>query len=187
MGIEPELCSLQYLRLDQVIQQIVKLGRGTQLPKIGIESGYQMIPVHPGDTPSLGIQWAVGTFFNTRLPFGLRSVPKIFSAIADTLQWSFSKHEVTWADHYLVDFITLGPPGTLICKASLKTIFQSCERLGIPLEPSKCARPATVLVFLGFELNTEQIIIRLPHEKLLHTLPLVRDWMGKKGCRKKDL
>ena len=86
-GIAPELCSLQYLRLDNVIAEVVRIGRGAQLAKLDIESAYRMIPVHPGDRHLLGAQWAGQTFFDTRLPFGLRSAPKIFSAVADTLQW----------------------------------------------------------------------------------------------------
>ena len=36
-GIEPELSSLQYLRLDDVIKEIVRSGRGTRLAKLDIE------------------------------------------------------------------------------------------------------------------------------------------------------
>ena len=186
-GIEPELCSMQYLRLDVVLRQIVKLGIGTQMAKMDIESAYRMVPVHPGDRPLLAVQWAGRTFFDTRLPFGLRSAPKIFSAVADALQWTFRSQGVTWVDHYLDDFITLGPPGTPVCQANLERMLSSCARLGVPVVPAKCGGPASVLVFLGFELDTEQRIVRLPREKLLRALALVREWVGKKGCRKREL
>ena len=45
-GIEPELCSLHYLRLDEVLSAITQAGRGSQLAKMDIESAYRMIPVH---------------------------------------------------------------------------------------------------------------------------------------------
>ena len=64
---EPELCSLRYLRLDEVILQIAKLGTGTQLAKRDIEGTYQMIPVHPGDRPLLGIQWAGGDILRHKI------------------------------------------------------------------------------------------------------------------------
>ena len=53
-GIEPELCSLQYLRMDDVVQRIAALGRGTQLAKMDIESAYRIVPVQPGDRPCWG-------------------------------------------------------------------------------------------------------------------------------------
>ena len=186
-GIEPELCSLHYLQLDEVTRQIAKLGKGTQVAKMDIESAYRMVPVHPEDRPLLAVQWAGQTFFDTRLPFGLRSAPMIFSAVADALQWSFRRQGVTWVSHYLDDFITLGPPGTATCQSNLEQMLSSCARLGVPVAPGKCVGPATVLVFLGFELDTEEMIVRLPQEKLQRTMSLVQEWMSKKGCRKKEL
>ena len=114
------------------------------------------------------VQWAGQTFFSTRLPFGLRSAPKIFEAVADALQWMFTRQGVTWVDHYLDDYmyITLGPPGTMTCQANLERMLSSCRRLGIPVAPGKCPGPTSVLVFLGFELDRKQMIIRLPREKL---------------------
>ena len=47
--------------------------------------------------------------------------------------------------------------------------------------------PTTVLPFLGFELDSEQLVVRLPDTKLQKTKALVQDWVGKKACRKKDL
>ena len=88
-GIEPELCSLHYLRLDEVVQQISKAGHGALLAKMDIDSAYRNIPVHPADRPLLGMRWKGSIFFDTQLPFGLRSAPKIFSAVVDALQWSF--------------------------------------------------------------------------------------------------
>lgn len=41
--------------------------------------------------------------------------------------------------------------------------------------------------FLGFELDTNQMVIRLLENKLHHTQSLVRDWLGKKACKKRDL
>ena len=65
-----ELCSLQYVRLDDVISRIVQVVRGAQLAKLDIESAYRMIPVHLGDRLFLAIQWAGQMFFDIRLPFG---------------------------------------------------------------------------------------------------------------------
>ena len=47
--------------------------------------------------------------------------------------------------------------------------------------------PITALTFLGFEVDTEQLVVRLPDKKLQKTKALVQDWVGKKACRKRDL
>ena len=186
-GIEPELCSLHYLRLDEVVQQISKAGQGALLAKMDIDSAYRNVPVHPADRPLLGMQWKRSIFFDTRLPFGLRSAPKIFSAVADSLQWSFLRRGVSWVAHYLDDFITVGSPESPECQTNLKIMLATCQRLGVPVAQKKCAGPAAVLVFLGFELDTNQMVIRLPEDKLHRTRSLVSDWLGKKACKKRDL
>ena len=45
-GIEPDLCSLEYLRLDKVTACIAKSGRETMLAKMNIASAYRRVPVH---------------------------------------------------------------------------------------------------------------------------------------------
>ena len=186
-GIEPELCSLHYLRLDEVLGAITQAGRGSQLAKMDIESAYRMIPVHPNDRPLLAVQWAGKIFYDTRLPFGLRSAPKIFTAVADALQWSFTRQGVTWVAHYLDDYITLGPPNSEVCGENLDRMLTTCRRLGVPVAPAKCAGPTSVLTFLGFELDTNCMVVRLPREKLQRTLALVREWMAKRACKKREL
>ena len=114
-----------------------------------------MIPVHPGDGHLLGVQWAGQLYFDTRLPFGLRSAPKIITAVVDALQWSMVQQGVLWVAHYLDDYITLGPPGSLVCQNNVDQMLTTCRRLGVPVAPVKCEGPASVLTFLGFELDTK--------------------------------
>ena len=58
------------------------------------------------------MKWKEQHYINTVLPFGLRSAPKIFTALADALQWIICKQGATLVAHYLDDSITLGKPGT---------------------------------------------------------------------------
>ena len=43
------------------------------------------------------------------------------------------------------------------------------------------------LQFLGIELDSTAMELRLPQEKLTNLLKLLRDWRGKKSCTKRDL
>ena len=186
-GTETELCSLQYLHLDAVIEQINRVGHGALLAKMDIESAYRIIPVYPDDRALLGVQWKGEVFFDLCLPFGLRSAPKIFTAVANALLWVFQQKGVSWVDHYWDDFITTGPPGSQECQSNKDTILGSCERLGVPIVPEKCTDPSPTLVFLGFELDTIQMVVRLSEEKLQRIRSAVREWAGKKACKKKEL
>ena len=103
-GIEPELCSLQYVSVDHAAKLIVARGRSTIVEKLDLESAYRMVPVHPEDRLLLGMKWRNKIWLDTALLFGLRSAPKLFNLLADCLQWIFQKHIQGTVIHYLDDF-----------------------------------------------------------------------------------
>ena len=69
-----------------------------------------MVPVHPEDRHYLGMEWGGYVYVDGMLPFGLRSAPIIFTAIADALEWCIRQAGVDDVFHYLDDYVVLGPP-----------------------------------------------------------------------------
>ena len=45
------------MKVDQVVQRVLSLGKGALLAKIDIESAFRNIPVHPDDRHLLGMRW----------------------------------------------------------------------------------------------------------------------------------
>jgi hypothetical protein len=88
-GIAPELAIINYSSVDEAAAIIRSLGRGTLLLKIDLKDAYRLLPVHPDAHHMLGVSWRGNTYVDRCLPFGLRSAPIIFSAIADALAWVF--------------------------------------------------------------------------------------------------
>ena len=84
-GIDPELCSLSYITVDDAVAEIARLGRGAELAKIDIKSTYGIVSVHLEDRILMGMLWEGGLYVDSVLPFGLRSAPIIFTAIADAM------------------------------------------------------------------------------------------------------
>ena len=78
--------------------------QGSPLVKADIKEAYRMIPVHH-DQHLLRVRWNDSYYIDRMLAFGLRSAPKIFSAVADALQWMLSQRAITNILHYLNDFI----------------------------------------------------------------------------------
>ena len=140
-GIDPELCSLSYVSVDEIANIVMHLGTGALMAKVDVESAYRLIPVHPHDRPLQAVEWKVRTYVDPMLPFGLRSAPKIFSAVADALEWMLRQAGVCHSRHYLDDFIILGPPGSAACQEALDTLTTLCRQLGVPLAPH---RPPTI-------------------------------------------
>ena len=104
-GISPEICSLSYMTVDDAARAIVSMGQGAMLAKVDIKSAYRIVPVHPDDYPLLGMMWREALYVGSALPFGLRSAPKIFTSIADALEWRLKRIGVQQVFHYLDDFL----------------------------------------------------------------------------------
>ena len=95
--------------VDKAIAIIKNLGRGCLLAKFDLKNVYRSVPVHLQDRHLLAITWNGNTFIDTVLPFGLRSAPKIFSAVADALLWMIAQRGVHHALHYLDNFLIAWP------------------------------------------------------------------------------
>ena len=189
-GIQKELCSLQYVKIDEVVEAILGLGTGTELAKMDVKSAYRIVPVHPEDRPLLGMKWQGKVFVDAALPFGLRSAPKIFNALADAAQWIIKEMGALYLWHYLDDFITIGMAGQGECQFNCDVMYQVCATLGIPLASDKCEGSTCCLVFLGIVIDTREMELRLPGEKLSRLHKLIDMWTAKRpraSVKKRDL
>ena len=79
---------------------------GWQGSPTDIKEVYRIIPVRPYDQHLLEVRWNDYYYVDRMLPFGLRSAPKIFSAVADALQWMLFQRGISNLLHYLDDFIS---------------------------------------------------------------------------------
>ena len=100
------------------------------------------------------------------LLFGLRSAPKIFSAVADALEWCIHRSGVQSIFHYLDDFVAMGGAGSDTCKRSLDLLISECHALGVPLAVEKMEGLSPVQTFLGIEIDTCAGVMCLPQDKL---------------------
>ena len=87
-GASVKLCSLQYTIVDRVARAAQCLGRGALLAKLDVKATYRLIPVHPDNCRLLGFEWQGSHYVDGMLPFGLRSAPITFTAVADEMDVS---------------------------------------------------------------------------------------------------
>ena len=107
------------------------------------------------------------------------------------MQWVLLNQGIEFIYHYLDDFLCIIPPttpGRLDHCNLLEVITSICSKLEIPLASDKVMGPSTCLVFLGIEIDTIHMQIRLPEEKLLKVRREVARWISRcKACRKREL
>ncbi len=135
--------------IDQVTGCIISFLPGA------VQQAYRNIAVHPHDRPLLGMQWNGNVLVDKVLPFGLRSAPLLFSAVADALQWAIEKNGAKLVFHYVDNFITIGPPHSSACQESLSVIQSTCDQLGVPWKSTKATVPHPVLSFSAWNWTLE--------------------------------
>ena len=153
-GIDPDLCSLEYITVDQAARLVARYGRGALMAKTDLQAAYRTVPVHPRDQHLIGLEWGGATYQDKALPFGLRSAPKLFTAVGDCLTWALVCEGVHDCVHYLDDFYFRGPPACPSCRTALDKAMGLFEKLGLPVAPAKTVGPSTVLTFLGIEIDS---------------------------------
>ena len=186
-GIDSDLCSLSYSCVDDVAEIAARLGQGALLAKVDIESAYRLIPVHPQDRILQAMEWEGNVYVDPMLPFGLRSAPKIFNAVADALNWHLLQAGIRYLLHYLDDFIIIGSPDSMECQAALAVLDHSCQLLGVPIAEHKRDGPTTCLTYLGIIIDTSAGELRLPADKLQRLENWLRKWGDKKTCSRREL
>ena len=54
------------------------------------------------------------------------------------------------------------------------------HQIGLKESPAKCVPPCTVMVFLGIEVNTVLLLLKILHEKWCEIVELVKKWLNKR-------
>ena len=186
-GIQKDICSLSYISIDNVAKTVAQLGPGSLLAKADIKEPFCIIPVHPSDRLLLAMTWNDQVYLDKVLPFGLRSAPLIFTAVADAMEWIIWQKGVRHIFNYVDDFVFIGSPNSQECALSLAIGLQTFNTLGAPIEPEKCEGPSAILTILGIEVDTTLMQLRLPDEKLTRLRESVAIWRNRKSCSKRDL
>ena len=183
--ISKEDYSLQYTSIDDAVRILSSLEPGALMAKVDLKSAFRMIPVCPQDWELLGMHWKGQFYFDTCLPFGLRSAPYLFNQYAEALAWILqNNHGIRGLIHYLDDYFLAGPADSSDCATHLQSFLLTCSRLGVPIATEKVEGPTTNLTFLGLELNSTTRQISLPPDKHRDILTELQAWLHRRKATK---
>ena len=94
--------------------------------------------------------------------------------MADAVGWALIQAGAPPHIHYLDDFLFFVSPAATHGPLVLSRILEAFGMLGVPVAMHKIEGPATVVTFLGVEVDTVRFELRLPGHKLDHIQGLVR-------------
>lgn len=175
--------------IDRAILDLVASGLGSLMLKLDLESAFRHIPVRQADWPLLGFKWLGNFYHDLVLAFGARSAPYIFNLFAEALHWILQRNLPTRIRHYLDDFLSIFPPHIPppLVQRSLSWALDLSAQLGLNFQPSKIVSPDTTVEFLGLELDSLAMEVRLPQDKLAFLCDLLAAWRTRTVCTRREL
>ena len=174
--------SCNYDSLDLAITLLKHFAPGALMSKQDLSDAFRHVLVHDRDRELLGFTWPVkidgtvvtGYFFDTFLPFDLRSSPALFLKFVDGLKFVMSSKGVSPIWNYLDDFWTCGPPSPAPhCQNSLDVMLRTRDELGFKTSAEKTVQPNTNLMLLGIELNSLAQESRIDQGRLTENLHML--------------
>ena len=179
-GISKEDSSVIYTNFDEVIRMVREEGPGSHLFKIDIKSAFRLIPIHPDDFSLLGMEFQGQYYIDKCLPFGLSVSCSIFEKFSTFLEWIIRRNtNSNQMIHYLDDFCGCRNDKE-VAKHTLEKALDCFESLGVPIAIDKVEGPATNIKFLGLEIDTLEMLVKIPSDKLIDLKKVINDFIGKK-------
>ena len=165
--IDQKFCTVQYTSFDSALAMLANLGRGAIAARLDIKSAFRLLPISPSDFELLGFKISDHFFIDKCLPFGCSLSCNLFEKFATFLEWELKRRANTQnVLHYIDDFLLAGRANTNECENLMACYSAMCEQFGVPLAPEKTIGPDTTLTFLGLEIDTFEMSVRIPAEKL---------------------
>lgn len=173
-GISKEDASVSYVSFDRAVMLVRQAGVGALMAKSDIESAFRLLPVHPECHHLLGCRVDDRYYYDACLPMGCSISCHFFELFSSFLEWVV-RYETSSRSviHYLDDFLFVAPGGSEQCQYLLDTFRFLMDRFGVPLSSEKTEGPQTVITFLGIEIDSVNMVFRLPADKLTKLMDLV--------------
>jgi hypothetical protein len=168
--IDSELTKVRYSDFDNAVHIVKRLGKGTWMGKMDLKNAFRLLPCYPGDFDLLGIKLGDLYFIDRCMPMGCSISCSTFETFSKFLEWAIKI--ITGSDnidHYLDDFIFMATLKDR-CKFLLDEFSALCLELGVPVADEKTVGPVTCITYLGYELDSELMEIRIPQDKIISIL-----------------
>lgn len=138
-------------RIDDILDQ---LGRAKWFSVIDLISGFHQIPLEEESRDVTSFSVDAGSFRFTRLPFGLSVSPNSFQRM---MSIAFAGVTPEKAFLYMDDLIVIG------CSekhhlSNLKSVFQTCKKFNLKLNPEKCQFFRKEVTYLGHKITDKGIL-----------------------------
>ncbi|XP_053383470.1 uncharacterized protein LOC128549826 [Mercenaria mercenaria] len=166
----------------------MKLGKSALIAKRDLKSAYRILPLAVSDFPLFGLKVGDCFYVDKFLPMGLSQSANLFEKFSTFLNWLVcATTRIGTVDHMLDDFIFAGSKGSNDCHTLVSAFTGLCSTLGVPIAVDKSVGPTTIMVFLGLEIDTNEMLVRIPIHNVDELVGLLKGIMNRKKVSLKEL
>ena len=155
-----------YKSVDDVAGMLVE---GDFMSVIDIKAAYRAVPIRECHRKFMGFKWELDgeelTFVDNRMCFGHKLGPSYFDTISSFIYDSVVHLSGIRLVNYLDDFIVIAESYDQ-CIVAQSTVTQLLRFLGFHVSFSKVSSPSTSCTYLGIEIDSKSMELRLPKNKL---------------------
>ena len=158
----------RYQSLQDAIDYIQS---GDYLAKIDLAQAYRVVKIHPSNYRATGLKFKLPGmasytyFYDTHLPFGARKSPEIFNALSQAVRVIMQQLGYERIIVFLDDFLIIESSKEK-CAEAMRTLIRVLRCLGFWINYKKVDGPGQHITFLGIHLNTIDMTMELPPDKL---------------------
>lgn len=145
--------------------------------KADLARAYRQLRVDPIDTPLLGFGFDSQIYLDMCPSFGCRSSSGACQRVSSAVAYIMATRGFRVLA-FLDDFAGVEDTYEKASKA-YKTFLDLAAALGLELSHEKCQPPATSMQWLGYNINSEEMYISIPAEKLHQVLQECRQWINR--------
>ena len=154
-----------------------------------LKSAYRSVLIRPHDRAFQGLVWNVNgedQFIQDNfMSFGTRVAPHIFNSISDAVARYVNAHGY-FCVNYLDDFLVMGNSYDQ-CREAQLFLHQTVRSLGFYIAYDKVRSPSQVQRYLGVELDSINMSLRLPQDKLDKLHEELAFFAGRRRATKRQL
>lgn len=179
--------SFQYKSVDNVTEC---LKSKEYMAVVDIKNAYRSVPINPSHSKYQGFRWDLDGvehyYVDRRMCFGLKCGPYYFNLLSefvhDVLVSTFQLRLV----NYLDDFLVIGSSFDE-CQSAQNKVIQFLHFLGLQISWSKVTPPSQVTTYLGIEIDSVRMELRLPVGKIEKLRVALDKFSVKKSASKHQL
>lgn len=173
-----------YVTVENIVSHMIE-GKLWVMSTVDLASAYRSVMIRPVDRCYFGLAFEGQYLVDNCLCFGSRCSPFIFNRLTDSIcRFLRGKGLSCW--NYLDDIICLSKDITSGIEDQL-FLIQTLRRLGFYIAWNKVRSPTRKCVYLGIEIDTVEMCLRLPADRLDKLRTELLFWSKRRKATEKQL